>query len=266
MSLKLHWPSSLMPVREGHVPVHIMNLDDMRAQLTEEQEPQHVSAFTRIIQAGTTWQGPGNNPFEEILAQDPLRKTAYIATLDAPVILVPSRAAAQDVANTTENQLNINGALLTPDMGYQEFETTAPLWAVATPGSVTGGSAVGFGVATSPAAGQAIETTGAKDSALYDIKVIIGLSGTPAQADANNMAFFINGGQIGVLSFPGIVGSYSFDFQQFVSQQGSTFQVKAIGAATAGAVYSSNIISTVLSGGNISNPCRVSVLSTRRGA
>lgn len=100
------------------------------------------------------------------------------------------------------------------------------------------------GKASAPAAGTVIADAGNQGGELPDIEWTVALSGTPAAADANNFGLYVGGTLIATADNPGAVGSYpQVDVPDAIGFF-EDIQVKAIGAATAGTIYSAQIAVT----------------------
>ena len=114
------------------VNVHVTNPQDIGAVKTEEHEPEFFNCYTITVQQGQgTIQGPGIQPYAQLLALDPLRKSAAILNNDQPVVLCHAQNQTTDPANQAAGVPNPQGAYL-PAGGNARFTGTGPLWVVAT--------------------------------------------------------------------------------------------------------------------------------------
>jgi hypothetical protein len=116
---------------DEHVSVHVENFDDFPTHKTEEVEPEHFVFSTYVVQGGTTNQGPGNPPYQLILALDPQRKDAAITSPDAAIVICHSYAQAQSIANQVAGIPNPEGFYV-PAGGSISLEGTGRAIAVAT--------------------------------------------------------------------------------------------------------------------------------------
>jgi hypothetical protein len=94
------------------------------------------------------------------------------------------------------------------------------------------------GSVTTPGAGATIATSAALAAGTYTVKWTVTLGGTPAAADANNFQLF-NGATLVATSVNlGAIGDYPQADVQVTVVSGAVLTVKALGAGTAGAIYS----------------------------
>jgi hypothetical protein len=107
------------------------------------------------------------------------------------------------------------------------------------------------GSVTTPGAGATIVSI--TNPTASDLQVVwqVQLTGTPSGTDRNNFQLLngaavvlasINGGSSGIFTQPNVV---------ITVPAGGTVSIQAIGAATVGAVYSAQIVASVLAGGSI---------------
>lgn len=102
------------------------------------------------------------------------------------------------------------------------------------------------GSQTTPGAGTTIASV-ALANGLYSVQWSVELAGTPGAGDANNVAMFIGASQIDTSVNQGANGIYPQDTAEAVVTFGPlTLAAKAIGAATAGAVYTVRLTATPL--------------------
>ena len=133
------------PLRDGNaISVHITGSDvpltgpDKGTTVTEH-EPEHFVVYTRVIPPLSNPDEPGDtgavagNGFQQILNQDPLRKSAAIYSPDGPFIACHSEAQASSAANFEANTPFPEGAYF-PQGSSFAVDGTGPLWA-SNPGS-----------------------------------------------------------------------------------------------------------------------------------
>lgn len=97
------------------------------------------------------------------------------------------------------------------------------------------------GQQTSPGAGTTIAIVNTAPQDEYTINWQVELGGTLAAADANNMQLSVTGGPNYVAVCPAAAGIYPQEpVQVIVPAGGANVTVKAIGAATVGAVYTAS--------------------------
>lgn len=104
------------------------------------------------------------------------------------------------------------------------------------------------GTVTTPGAGAAIATSPALGGGTYTVKWTVSLAGTPGAGDANNFGLFVGATQVATSVNLGAGGEYPQPDTQVTVPQGTAVSVKAIGAGTAGAIYTavvSNNLDTV---------------------
>jgi hypothetical protein len=116
---------------DQHVSVRVENFDEMTAKRTIEVEPEHFVLSTYQVQAGNAPQGTGAEPYQRILAQDPLRKEAVISAIDQPIVLAHSEAQAANANNQTALVPFPEGYYLPVGMTIT-LQGTGQVWAVAT--------------------------------------------------------------------------------------------------------------------------------------
>ena len=88
------------------IGVRVMNFEEMVFR-TEEHEPEHFS-FATI----TALPGQQNAQQNQLLPEDPLRKTASILPIDAPIVLCNSMAQAMSASNQLTGFAAVDGAYL----------------------------------------------------------------------------------------------------------------------------------------------------------
>lgn len=108
------------------VRVHLENPHDIQVVRTEEKEPEHFVFSTVVVAYGVT----GYNNFEQVLAEDPLRKDFSILAVDTAIVLC-SKAQVNDKANQVAGVPFPQGAYL-PQGSSFTGTGTAQLFAVAT--------------------------------------------------------------------------------------------------------------------------------------
>src|SRR5260370_14970267 len=81
-------------ITDGVVRVHLENPQDVGVSKVEEHEPEHMVCSTVVVAFGV----PGYNNFEQVLAEDPLRKDWSLLAVDAPVV-VCNKSQVNDKAN-----------------------------------------------------------------------------------------------------------------------------------------------------------------------
>jgi hypothetical protein len=100
------------------------------------------------------------------------------------------------------------------------------------------------GTVNTPAAGATIASL-ALANGTYAVEWSVELEGTPGVGDIDNFELLINATNLGVSKNLGVVGVYPQpNAQAFVTFGPLTLAVKAVGAATAGAIYSATIVVT----------------------
>jgi hypothetical protein len=114
-------------ISEDVVRVHLENASDIAIQRTEEKEPEHFSFSTVVVASATA----GINPYEQVLAEDPLRKDFSIMAVDSPVIICHAASQLTDKANQVAGVPFPQGAYL-PAGGSVTGTGTGRLWVVAT--------------------------------------------------------------------------------------------------------------------------------------
>jgi hypothetical protein len=83
------------------IHVHVDNATDFVVR-TEEHEPEHFTFATFVLQPGQAGGSVGTGGqagFQQLLAQDPLRKDASILPIDAPIVLCDSAMQAMQASN-----------------------------------------------------------------------------------------------------------------------------------------------------------------------
>jgi hypothetical protein len=113
-------------ISEDVVRVHLENPQDINVQRTEEREPEHFVFSTVVIAFGV----PGLNPYEQVLAEDPLRKDWSILAIDAPIVIC-NKSQISDKANQVAGVPFPQGAYV-PQGGAVTGTGTAQIFAVAT--------------------------------------------------------------------------------------------------------------------------------------
>ena len=117
---------------EDVIRVHLENPGDIAIQQTEEKEPEHFVFSTVVVAYNTT----GYNNFEQVAAQDPLRKEFTITAVDNPVVLCHSHQQLTDPANQVLGVPYPQGALLVAGQSF-DLTGTGPAWVVATVGAAS---------------------------------------------------------------------------------------------------------------------------------
>lgn len=109
-----------MTYTEDVVRVHVENPEELRTVRTEEREPEHFvfSTFTLL---------PGQTVNSELLMLDPMRKSASILPIDAPVVLCHSVAQVASIANQNAAYTDPDGAYL-PQGTPASLTGTGPVW------------------------------------------------------------------------------------------------------------------------------------------
>lgn len=103
------------------IGVRVSNFDEMIFR-TEEKEPEHFSFSTIILT-------PGQSPLDnQILAHDPLRKSAAILPIDAAIVLCDSPGQAASPSNQAAGFAAPDGAY-TPQGTSVAVTGTGPAWA-----------------------------------------------------------------------------------------------------------------------------------------
>lgn len=115
---------------EDIVRVHLENAADIAVQKTEEKEPEHMVFSTVVIQGGQVYGGPGPNPYEQVLPEDPLRKDWSILAVDAPIVLC-QKSQVYDKANQVASVPFPQGAYVPQNVAISSTGT-AQVFAVAT--------------------------------------------------------------------------------------------------------------------------------------
>lgn len=90
------------------VPVHVMN--DITIQ-TKEQEPEHFVFATITVQPPGPLAVQGQGP-QELLGLDPMRKSAAILAIDAPIVVCHSPAQAGSAGNQVSGFIAPDGAYI----------------------------------------------------------------------------------------------------------------------------------------------------------
>ena len=116
-------------ISEDIVRVHLENPGDIAIQRTEEKEPEHFVFSTVVVGFGIS----GYNNYEQVLAEDPLRKDFSILSLDNPVVIC-NKAQVNDKANQVAGVPFPQGALLPAGSSFTGTGT-AQIFVVATTGS-----------------------------------------------------------------------------------------------------------------------------------
>jgi len=98
------------------------------------------------------------------------------------------------------------------------------------------------GSVTSPAALATIATTASLPPGTYTIAWTVGLAGTLAAADANNMRLVDSAGNVLTAIMPAVAGTYPQANAQVTTTVAGAVLVQAIALATVGAVYSADIV------------------------
>lgn len=167
---------------------------------------------------------PGSANATMILPEDPDRLRAVLQVNGSNVVLCNSQSAAQAVGN-------IAAAAVTP-----------PSLMVAN--SVTG-----------PLANGVIAQLTAVPAGVYQISWTIGLGGTTAGADRNNFELLVNGVvQLTSINASGTGTQVTGPTITLALAANSTVSVTAIGAGTATAIYSAQIVATPVSTGGLNLP------------
>lgn len=113
------------------VHVHVDNVQELQPSVkTEEKEPEHFDCSTIVIPEPTTNIGGGALKAHQI-ANDPLRKSISIFSIDSPIVVCSSYNQAQDGANQAAGVPFPQGAYV-PAGGTVSLDGTGPLWIVAT--------------------------------------------------------------------------------------------------------------------------------------
>lgn len=97
------------------------------------------------------------------------------------------------------------------------------------------------GSVTGPAASAVIVTLTGLAAATYDVEWTVGLNGAATAADADNLRLSSSSGDILTSVNPGAQGSYPQPDAQVTVAANGSIDVYAIGAGTAGIVYSADI-------------------------
>ena len=106
------------------------------------------------------------------------------------------------------------------------------------PTATTLGPSTNQGAVTDPGAGANIVSLGVLPAGQYQAYVTVGLEGTVAAGDADNMKAVNGANTLEHFSFPGVVGEYPQDTFQFTSDGATATQIKAVAAASgAAAIY-----------------------------
>lgn len=143
------------------------------------------------------------------------------------------------------NYLNADGVIFnqvpaSPSIGPSES------WLVSgdldgTPTVGTGSSVNGSGTASAPAAGATIASI-TLPAGSYTVQWELGLSGTLAAADADNLGLFVGATQVATSENQGAAGNWpQVPVAIEVASGGTTVALKAIGAGTAGSVYTASL-------------------------
>lgn len=133
----------------------------------------------------------------------------------------------------------------------------------------TGGSAASVtaqGSVTSPAATAAITATPAVPAGVYMVNWTVGLAGTLAAGDANNMRLFAAGSPVVNAIDPPVAGTYpQAPVTVVIPAGGGSIGVQAIAAGSVGAIYSAQITATPVSAGAETAVCTLYKTSQRDG-
>lgn len=97
------------------------------------------------------------------------------------------------------------------------------------------------GNVTAPGAGATIASLTGLAAGTYQVTWTVGLNGAAAAGDANNFELFDTAGNVIASVNPGAAGEYPQLGVTLTVAAGATIGVKAIGAGTAGVVYSADI-------------------------
>lgn len=121
---------------DGKIHVHVDNLGDIQPTIrTEEKEPEHFVASTKVLTAASTQsavgQGTTRNDIDQVLDNDPLRKGATILSIDNPIVVCTSYQQAANTANQVATVPFPQGFYL-PTGGSVSIDGTGPLWVVNT--------------------------------------------------------------------------------------------------------------------------------------
>jgi hypothetical protein len=100
------------------------------------------------------------------------------------------------------------------------------------------------GSVVAPAAGAAIATSATQQQGTYTLTWVVELQGAAAAADANNFGLYVNGVLIETSANLPAAGQYPQNPVKVVIPAGATYQVKAIGAGTAGITYTADVSAT----------------------
>lgn len=118
---------------DGGILVHITGTDIK----TEEREPEHFVFYTRVIPPFSTPQEPGGEGaqvagewYQQILNNDPKRKSAAIYFPDGPAILCHSEAQASNIANITPATTPFPEGAFFPQGASAAMDGTGPAWVV----------------------------------------------------------------------------------------------------------------------------------------
>jgi hypothetical protein len=97
------------------------------------------------------------------------------------------------------------------------------------------------GSVTAPTSGQAICTTPSLPVYEYDLNWTVSLEGAAAVADQNNFEVTAGAAVIATSLNPGVAGVYPQPQANYMRASAGTFSVKAVGAGTAGVLYSATL-------------------------
>lgn len=112
-------------------------------------------------------------------------------------------------------------------------------WSIREASGETASDAQGFVVA--PGAGAAIATSPSQVGGTYTLNWTVELIGAAAAGDQNNFGLYVNAVLVATSVNLPAAGEYPQPPVQVVIPNGTTYQVKAIGAGTAGVTYGASV-------------------------
>lgn len=102
-------------------------------------------------------------------------------------------------------------------------------------------ASVAAGSVVAPGAGVIIATSPATPAGVYTLNWSVDLNGPAAAGDADNFRLFVNGVSVETSVNAGAQGEYPQVPVQVNIPAGATYQVKAVGAGTAGVTYRADV-------------------------
>ena len=131
-----------------------------------------------------------------------------------------------------------------PEQGYT-WRVGRIIVSSSVPSTMSNSSVQNTGTQTSPTAGTVIATTGGIPGGIAVINWSVSLAGTLAAADTNNFGLYNGATLIATSLNSPVAGTYNQPPVTSNNPFGNGFSVKAIGAATAGAIYGATLVVNV---------------------